>query len=473
MTEAVVVGSGPNGLAAAITLAEAGLAVRVLEAADRPGGGVRSSEATLPGLIHDDGSGFHPMGVASPFFQAQDLDRFGLEFLWTEIELAHPLDDGRAGLLWRDTERTVAALGIDGARWDATIGWAGRRFDRIGSEILRPIVHVPRHPVVLSRFGALSALPATAFARVFHTEEAAGLFGGIAAHGFGKLTMPFSSSAGIMLGGAGHAYGWPVAKGGSQAITDAMVAKLTALGVTVETGVTVTSFDELGSPDVVMLDTSPAAAARILGDRLPSRVARAYRRFRPGPAAYKLDIALEGHIPWSNPDVGRAGTVHVGGTMAEMAAAEADTNEGRMPDRPFLLLGQQYLADPQRSSGGLHPIYVYAHVPNGYDRPEGTELILRQIERYAPGFRDLIRHVTVTTPRQLSAANANIVGGDIAGGASSGPQLIFRPRIALDPYDTTVPGVFICSASTPPGAAVHGMGGFNAATRALRQVHGG
>jgi phytoene dehydrogenase-like protein len=470
MTTAVVVGSGPNGLAAAITLAEAGVSVLVLEAESLPGGGARSSEATLPGLLHDDASGFHPMGVASPFFRGQDLEPYGLRFRWPEIELAHPLEDGRAGLLWRDIGRTVEGFGVDGPRWDATIGWAARRFDALASEILRPILHVPRHPYVLGRFGMMASLPAVAFARLFRTEEAGALFGGVAAHGFGKLTTPFSAAAGVTLGAAGHACGWPVAEGGSQAIADSMLARLADLGAEVRTGVTVTSLDQLGGPDIVMLDTLAGAAARVIGDRLPPRIARAYRRFRPGPAAYKIDLALEGHIPWSNPDVGRAGTVHVGGTVAEMARAEADSNRGRLPERPFILLGQQYLADPQRSSGDLNPIYLYAHVPNGYDGDDATDVMLDHVERYAPGFRSRIRHVTISTPKILSQRNANIDGGDIAGGASDGLQLMFRPRIAVDPYDTKVPGVFLCSASTPPGGAVHGMCGYNAANRALRQL---
>ena len=471
MTEAVVVGSGPNGLAAAVTLAEAGVSVRVLEAETTVGGGVRSGELTVPGLVHDHCSAFHPTGVLSPFFQGQDLARHGLRWRWPEIEFAHPLDDGRAGLAWRDLDRTVEHLGVDGRRWRQTIGWAGRNFDALATDVFRPILHLPRHPVRLARFGMMAALPATVFARAFRTDEAAGLFGGVAAHAFSKLTVPFSSAVGVMLAGAGHAGGGPVAEGGSQAIADALVARLTELGGTVETGVRVRDIRDLGGPDLVLLDTTPAAASAILGDRLPGRVARAYRRFRTGPAAYKLDLALDGPIPWANPDVGRAGTVHVGGTMAEMAAAEADTVRGRLPERPFLLLGQQYVADPTRSRGDLHPVYLYAHVPHGYDGADAQERMLAQVERFAPGFRDRIRHVTVTSPPALAAANANNVGGDIAGGASSGMQVVYRPRVGVDPYATGVDGVYLCSASTPPGAGVHGMAGHNAATRALRTLH--
>lgn len=470
MQRAVVVGSGPNGLAGAITLARAGLAVRVYEAADRPGGGARSSEATLPGLVHDDASAAHPLAVVSPFFRDLDLGRHGLRFVSAEIELAHPLPGGRAALLWRDLDRTVDHLGTDGARWRHTVGWAARRFDALAGEVFRPILHVPRHPLTLGRFGALAALPASVLARAFRTEEAAALLTGVAAHGFGRLTAPFSSSIGVLLAAAGHVGGWPVAEGGSQAITDALLAELRDLGAEVVTGTHVRSFEALGEPDVCLLDTSPGAAAAILGDRLPARPRRAYRRWRMGPAAFKIDLAVAGPIPWTDPRVARAGTVHVGGTVAEMVEAEAATNAGRLPRRPFVLLGQQDVADPGRRAGDLHPVYLYAHVPNGCEDPTAVDVILDHVERYAPGLRDRIRHVAVTTPADLAARNPNLVGGDIAGGASSGRQLVFRPRIAADPYATGVPGVYLCSASTPPGAAVHGMGGYNAARRALRHL---
>ncbi|MBX3313178.1 MAG: NAD(P)/FAD-dependent oxidoreductase [Actinobacteria bacterium] len=469
MSNAVVVGSGPNGLAAAITLAEAGLDVRVLEAADRPGGGVRSSTDVLPGLVVDECSGFHPMGAASPFFASQHLDRHGLRWRWPEIEVAHPLDDGRAALLWRDPARTADGLGVDGAAWQRTIGWTGRRFDALAADVLRPIVHVPRHPLSLARFGAMALTPASVLARAFRTDEGRALFGGVAAHAFAELTGPFSAAVGVMLAGAGHAHGWPVAEGGSGAIAAALARRLAELGGTIETGVAVGSIAELDHPDVVCLDTTPGAAATILGDRLPSGVARAYRRFRSGPAAYKLDLAVEGPIPWANPDVGRAGTVHLGGAFDEIVAAEAATNHGRMPARPFMLLGQQYVADPGRSADGVNPVYLYAHVPNGLT-DDVTDVLIDGVERFAPGFRDRIRKVVVTPPVALQDRNANYLGGDIAGGDTSGLQVLFRPRIAVDPYATGVPGAYLCSASTPPGAGVHGMGGHNAARAALRRI---
>lgn len=466
MTNAVVVGSGPNGLAAALTLAERGIKVRVLEARDTIGGGTRSSENTLPGLIHDDCSAFHPTGAASPFMQSLGLEKYGLNWLWPEIELAHPLDDGRAALLWRDVGRTAQGLGIDGAAWAKLFGRVSRNFDALAEDVFRPIIHIPDHPFKLAHFGLNALLPATWSAKRLKTEEARGLFGGLSAHVFGRLDTPLSSSVGIMLGAAAHAYGWPVAEGGSRAITDAMGAKLTELGGLIETGVMVTSSDQVGNPDILMLNVAPDAAARILGERLPRRIRRSYKHFKFGPGAFKVDFAIEGDIPWANPDVGRAGTVHLGGTFEQIAEAEAQTVRGDMPALPFTLLGQQYLADPSRSAGGLNPIYAYAHVPHGYPY-DATEAITAQIERFAPGFRGQIRSTFVRNVADMEAYNPNFVGGDISSGYNNVRQITMRPRIALNPYKTGAPGVYLCSASTPPGAGVHGMSGFNAATSAL------
>ncbi|MGZ8771040.1 MAG: phytoene desaturase family protein, partial [Aeromicrobium sp.] len=466
MTNAVVVGSGPNGLAAALTLARQGIEVRVLEAHDRIGGGTRSTENTVPGMIHDDCSAFHPTGVASPFIQSLGLEEYGLKWLWPEIELAHPLDGGRAGLLWRNVHRTAEGLGVDGRAWTGLFGRVARNFDALTEDVFRPIIHIPSHPFKLAHFGLNALLPATWTVRRWKTPEARALFGGIAAHAFGRLDTPLSSSVGLMLGAAAHAYGWPVAEGGSRAITDAMAAKLTDLGGTIETGVHVTSVADLGNPDILMLDVAPDSAARIMGDRLPARIQRSYGRYKFGPGAYKVDFAIEGDIPWTNADVGRAGTVHLGGTFEQIAHIEAQTVRGEMPLQPFTLLGQQYLADPSRSAGGLNPIYAYAHVPNGYDG-DATEAIVAQIERFAPGFRSRIRHAFVRNVADLEAYNANYVGGDISAGANDIRQITMRPRIALNPYKTGVPGVYLCSSSTPPGAGVHGMCGFNAATSAL------
>lgn len=471
MTTAVVVGSGPNGLAAAIRLAQAGVEVTVVEAHERPGGGTRSAELTVPGVLHDVCAAFHPTGVASPYLASLGLEKHGLRWLWPEIELAHPLDDGRAGVLSRDLAVTAASLGVDGEKWQRIFAPIVRNFDDLIEEVFQPVAHLPRHPITLGRFGAQALLPATWSVRRFADEPARALFMGVAAHKFGALTGPLASSVGLMLTGAAHAVGWPVAEGGTEAITRALLAVLDEAGGKVVTGTRVDSVDQLrdllgGSPDITMLDTNPRTAARILGDRLPRRVRRAYGRYRYGPAAAKVDFAIEGDIPWINEDCRRAGTLHLGGSAAEMVRTEAATVRGEMPERPFVLMGQQYLIDPGRSAGGINPIYAYAHVPHGYPG-DGVEQITAQIERFAPGFRERIVGVSTTTPGGWEAYNENYVGGDIGAGANTAMQIAFRPRIGPNPYATGVPGVYLCSSATPPGAGVHGMGGFHAATSAL------
>ncbi|MDQ4504562.1 NAD(P)/FAD-dependent oxidoreductase [Sinomonas sp. ASV322] len=469
MTSAVVVGSGPNGLAAAVRLAQEGISVRVLEAEPRIGGGSRSSALTLPGLVHDECSAFHPMAVASPFLSSLGLERHGLRWRWPEVELAHPLDGGRAAILRRDLGETASGFGAGGRSWSATVGATARRFDELVPDLLGPVVHVPRRPAAFARFGALAALPATTLTRAWKDEPARALFAGIAAHAFARLDAPFSSAVGLVLGAAAHAVGWPVAEGGSQKIADALVARLVELGGSVETGVRVDRAEDVGHADLLLLCVAPGAAARILAGRLPTAVARSYSRYRHGPAAFKVDYAIEGEVPWAAPDVRRAGTVHVGGTFDEIAQSEEQAVRGRMSARPFVLVGQQFVADPQRSSGGLNPLWAYAHVPNGY-AGDATEAVTAQIERFAPGFRSRIRAVSVRTVAQAEAHNANCVGGDVAGGANVARQLVFRPRAAADPYATGIPGVFLCSASTPPGGGTHGMAGFHAAERALAHL---
>jgi len=469
MPTAYVVGSGPNGLAGAVRLAEAGLDVTVLERADRIGGGMRTSENTLPGLLHDDCSAFHPTGAASPYLQSLGLERHGLQWLWPEIQYAHPLDDGSAGLAFRSVESTAEGLGRDGASWARLFGPLARQYDALAAELFRPVLHVPRHPLALARFGPVALLPATVLARRWQDPQAKALYGGVAAHLLGRLDRPVSAAVGLMLGAAAHAYGWPVAKGGSQAIATALAARLTDLGGRIETRAEVTAYDQIGDADVVLFDLSPPAVARILGERLPQRAAAAYRRYRFGPGAFKVDLAIEGEIPWRNPDVGRAGTVHLGGTLEETAAAEADVVAGRMPWRPFVLLGQQYAADPTRSAGGLNPVYAYAHVPAGWVG-DATDAVVGQIERFAPGFRHRIRATFTRGPAELEAYNPNYVGGDIATGRNSPVQVVMRPRISLHPYRTGAAGAYLCSAATPPGAGVHGMGGFHAAETALADL---
>jgi phytoene dehydrogenase-like protein len=469
MTSAIVVGSGPNGLAAAARLARAGVAVTVLEANDTIGGGTRSSEMILPGLLHDHCSAFHPIAAASPALVDVDLASHGLKWLQPEVDCVHPLDDGSAGVMYRSIDRTADALGADGKRWRRVFGSSTEHFDDLLSDATQPILRIPRHPILMARFGAGAAMPATVLAKIWATEQAKALWGGVAGHAFYRLDRPFTSAVGLMLIVSGHAKGWVVAEGGSQAIADALAADIVAHGGTIETGHRVSSVIDLPPTDLLMLDVSPSIAAEILGDRLPTGVARAYRKFHHGPGAFKVDFAIDGDVPWTNSDARRAGTVHLGGAFDEVVASELMTHRGEMPDRPFVLVGQQYLADPSRSVGNVNPLWTYAHVPSGYSG-DATEAIITQIERFAPGFRDHIVGTAVRSTTEMSVYNANYVGGDIIGGASSPKQLLFRPRVALDPYSTGVPGTYLCSASTPPGAGAHGLCGSNAADRALARL---
>lgn len=472
MTTAIVVGSGPNGLAAAVTLALAGVEVTVLEAEDRLGGGTRSSELTLPGVLHDECSGFHPLSLDTPFSRSVDLAAHGLVWRWPEVQFSHPLDGGRGAAAWRSVEKTAGSLGPGGTAWRQVFRPLVERFDGIAGEVTQPVLHVPEHPLQLARFGLRAGLPAALLARRFRSAEARALFAGVAAHAFRPFGGLLSSSIGVALGTAAHRYGWPVAEGGTAAISDAMVAAGHRLGVRYETGVRVESWAQLADADVVMLDTSPSGAVRILGDRLPARVASAYRRYRHGPGAFKVDYAVEGGVPWTHEPSRRAGTVHVGGDYAEVASTERAVAAGRMPDRPFVLVGQQHLADPGRSHGDVHPLYAYAHVPSGFSG-DATDAVTRQIERFAPGFRDRVLAVHVTSTVEFAHGNANYVGGDIVGGANDARQLVFRPRATLRPYDTGIDGVYLCSAATPPGAGAHGMCGFNAARAALARLDPG
>ncbi len=469
MTTAIVVGSGPNGLAAAATLALAGVDVTVLEAAGSIGGGTRTSERTLPGLLHDHCSAFHPMGLASPFFRQANLASFGLTWRWPEIDLAHPLDGGSAGILTRSIGDTAGHLGADGPSWRALLGPLADGLDDLTADIMRPVARVPAHPIRLASFGLRALQPATWIARRWQTDEARALFAGVAAHGMYPLTRPTTAAIGLVLTAAAHRYGWPVAEGGSRAISDALARLVTGHGGRVETGVAVTSLADLPPADIVMLDLAPGAVADLAADRLPMRVRRAYRRYLHGPGAFKLDLAVQGGIPWTSQHCRRAGTVHVGGTLEEIAAAERTVHGGQMPERPFVLVGQQYLADPARSRGDLHPIWAYAHVPSGYPS-DASEAIIGQIERFAPGFRERIVAQASTAPPQWSDYNPNYLGGDILTGASTPRQVIMRPRLTLSPYSTGIPGVYLCSAATPPGAGVHGMCGYHAARSALRAL---
>jgi phytoene dehydrogenase-like protein len=469
VSDAVVVGSGPNGLACAALLASRGVRVMVIEAAPEIGGGARTSELTLPGLLHDECSGFHPMSVGAPSLAELPLERHGLEWAWPEIDLAHPLDGGDAAAMLRSIEETAAGLGSAGSAWKRVFGGPSRNYERLEDDILRPVAHVPRHPLALVPFGMRAAMPATAVARALRSPRAKALFAGVAAHGFAVQSRPFSAAIGVGLVAACHRHGWPVARGGSGAIVDAMAAVVLENGGRIETGRRVRSLEELPEADAVVLDLTPAAVVEIAGDRLPPRVARAYRRYRHGPAAFKVDLAVEDGVPWGDPSSGRAGTVHAIGSFEEIVHAERQINRGRMPERPFVLVGQQYLADPARSRGDVHPVWSYAHVPSGYEG-DATEAIIDQVERFAPGLRERIVGRFTRTPAEFEAYNPNFAGGDIIAGANTPRQLLFRPRFAIDPYRTGIDGVYVCSAATPPGGGAHGMGGYNAARSVLRRL---
>lgn len=469
MSTAVVVGGGPNGLAAAALLAVEGVAVTLLEASDDVGGGTRSWEGLVPGLVHDHCSAIHPLAVGSPLFARLRLAEHGLRWRYAEVDCAHPLDDGSAGVLLTDVARTAAGLGRDARTWRLLFDGPSRTYDALAEDVLGPLVSIPRHPLLLARFGAPTLLPATVLARGFREERTRALFAGVAAHAFRPLGEPLSSAIGLGILTAGHRHGWAVAEGGSASIARALRAVIEGHGGTIQTGTAVRSPADLPAADVTLLDLAPAAAADVLGPRLPARVARAYRRFRRGPGAFKVDLAVEGGVPWTAGPARRAGTVHLGGPLPEVAAAERDVVAGRMPARPFVLVGQQYLADPGRSADDVHPVWAYAHVPHGYDG-DATEAILAQFERFAPGTRDRVVGMRVTRPADFAAANANFRGGDILTGAKDVRQLVLGPRTTASPYDTGIPGVYLCSAATPPGPGAHGMCGAHAAERALAHL---
>ena len=407
------------------------------------------------------------MAVGAPSLNELHLESHGLQWRWSEVDLAHPLDGGSAGVMVHSIAETSAGLGADGRTWQRVFGSPSRGFEELSEDIMQPILHVPRHPLRLLRFGLPAATPATLLARKFKTEEARALWGGCAAHAFSPLSAPMSSSVGMALICAGHKYGWPVARGGSRAISDALAAVIREHGGRLETGRRVSSLAELPKADAVVLDLAPGAVAELAGERLPARVARAYRRYRHGPGAFKVDLAVAGGVPWTNEAARRAGTVHASGSFAEIVAAERLVNRGRMPERPFVIVCQQSLADPTRAKDDVHPVWAYAHVPSGYTG-DASEALLEQIERFAPGLRERILAKAVRSTGEIERDNANFLGGDIITGTNTPWQTVIRPRLALDPYSTGIPGVFICSAATPPGAGAHGMNGYNAARSVLR-----
>jgi len=470
--DAVVVGSGPNGLAAAITLARAGRSVVVYEAASTTGGGLRSAELTLPGYRHDVCSAIHPMALASPFLRSIDLGARGVTLIHPDVPVAHPLDGGRAGILHRSIETTGAGLSADGRAWRRTFGRLAAEIDRLAPEILGPVVHLPRHPLTLARFGLPALRSAVGLARSrFVGDEAQGLFAGLAGHSMLPLASPLSASFGLALGTFAHGVGWPMIGGGSGALADALVAELRSLGGEVVTGRRIGRLEELPAAKATLFATSPRTMLEICGDRLPAGYRRRLERYRYGSGVFKIDWALSEPIPWTNPAVRGAGTVHVGGTLAEVASAEAEVGTGRHAERPFVLVVQQSRFDPSRAPAGHHTAWAYCHVPSG-STLDMTARIEAQVERFAPGFGDLLLARATRTAAEMAAYNENYVGGDINVGIQDWRQLIFRPAPALDPYATPATGIYLCSSATPPGGGVHGMCGHLAARSALRREFG-
>lgn len=464
--DAVVVGAGPNGLTAAVTLARAGRSVLVVEAEDTVGGGARSAPLTVAGFTHDVCSAIHPLGAASPVFARLPLGEHGLRWLHPDIPLAHPLDGGRAAVLHRSVAETAEGLEAGGRGWQRLFGRVTASWDDLISGLVQPL-RVPRRPLGAALFGLHALRPAASVARgALAGDLAPALFAGMAGHSVLPLDTPGTASFGLMLGAAAHAVGWPVAAGGSQAITDALAAHLVALGGAVETGRRVHTLGDLPSARAILLDVSPRGLLAIAGDRLPDRYRRRLERFRHGPGVCKVDWALDGPVPWTAPQCRRAGTVHVGGTLEEVAEAEATVARGEHPDRPFVIAAQQSVADPSRAPQGQHTLWGYCHVPNG-SAVDMTDAIERQIERFAPGFRDRVLARVTRTAADFEAYNPNYVGGDITGGAHTLAQLAMRPAPRLHPHRTPDPGLFLCSASTPPGAGVHGLCGYHAARGAL------
>ncbi|GAT79960.1 hypothetical protein STXM2123_661 [Streptomyces sp. F-3] len=466
MLDAVVVGAGPNGLTAAVELARRGFSVAVFEARETIGGGARTEELTLPGFRHDPCSAAHPLGINSPAFRALPLERYGLQWLHAPLPMAHPFPDGTAAVLSRSVAETAASFGPrDAGAYRRLVEPFLPRWDTLVRDFMSlPLTALPRDPVTLARFGLVGLPPSTWLMRRFRDERARTLFAGLVAHVISPLSGFATSAIGLVFALAAHARGWPVARGGSQAISDALAACLKDLGGALHTDYEVKRLDDLPPARAYVFDTSPTALARIAG------LGRYYDGYRYGAAVFKIDYALDGPVPWTAEEPRRAGTVQIGANSAEIGAAlRAASREGRAPDRPFLITVQPSVADPGRAPAGKQVFWVYGHVPNGWTG-DLTDAVERQLERYAPGFRDRVLARAVAGPPEIAARNANYVGGDIASGAASGLQLLLRPKPSLFPYSTPHPAVFLCSSATPPGPGVHGMSGHNAAKAVWRRL---
>lgn len=466
MLDAVVVGAGPNGLTAAVELARRGLSVAVFEARDAVGGGARTEELTLPGFRHDPCSAAHPLGINSPAFRDMPLDRYGLEWLHAELPMAHPFPDGSAAVLSRSVAETAASFGPhDAGAYRRLVAPLLPKWDALVRDFMAlPLTTLPRDPLTLARFGLAGLPPSTWLMRRFRDDRARALFSGLVAHAIAPLGGLGTGAVGLVFALAGHARGWPVARGGSQSISDALTAYLKDLGGAVHTDYEVKRLDDLPPARAYIFDTSPTALARIAG------LGSYYARFRYGASVFKLDYALDGPVPWTAKEARSAGTVQVGPGSRDIAAAlRAASREGRAPDKPFLITVQPSVMDPSRAPSGKHVFWAYGHVPSGWDG-DLTDAAERQLERFAPGFRDRILARATAGPPELAARNANYVGGDIACGAVSGLQLLLRPKLSLSPYTTPHPAVFICSSASPPGPGVHGMSGHNAAKAVWRRI---
>ena len=467
--DAIIVGSGPNGLAASITIAQAGRSVLLMEQKETVGGGTRTAELTLPGFLHDICSAIHPMGAASPFFQMLDLSKHGLKWVYPPASVAHPLDDGTAVLLERSVEATAGNLDVDTAAYQKLMRPLINDWDRLASDLLGPL-RLPHQPLALLRFGtcAMRSLRGLAESH-FRGKRARALFAGLGAHSILPLEHTSSAAVALVLGILGHTVGWPVAKGGSQKIADALADCLLSQGGEIVTGASVESLDDLPQARAVLMDLTPRQLLRVAGNRLPSRYRQMLEDHPYGPGVFKMDWALDSPIPWKAAECARAATVHVGGTLEEIAASESAAWNGKHPERPFVLLAQQSLFDPTRAPMGKHTAWGYCHVPNG-SKFDMTERIESQIERFAPGFRQLVLARKIMSPAELEDYNPNYFGGDVAGGVQSFWRVFARPAIRRKEYSTPVKGLYMCSSSTPPGAGVHGMCGYHAARRALHEV---